>query len=88
MLLDDKIGQDSYDGVVAKLNPQIEQLVIKCNELQSEKTNTNVDVVELKAYILRQLNPKQLLTELTREILARFINKIIVKADGQLEVRY
>ena len=52
MLLDDKIGQDSYDGVVAKLNPQIEQLVIKCNELQSEKTNTNVDVVELKAYIL------------------------------------
>lgn len=88
MLLDDKIDQDSYDGVVAKLKPQIEQLIIKCNELQNEKTNTIVDVAELKAYILRQLNPKQLLTELTPEILARFNYKIIVKADGQLDVHY
>ncbi|WP_393947808.1 hypothetical protein [Lysinibacillus sp. PWR01] len=34
------------------------------------------------------MNPKQLLTELTPTIIARFINKIIVKADGQLEVHY
>lgn len=44
-----KIDQDSYDGVVVKLNPQIEQLIIKCNELQSEKTNTIVNVAELKS---------------------------------------
>jgi hypothetical protein len=42
---------------------------------------------ELKTYILSQLNPKQPLTELTRTILARFIHKITVKADG-LEVHY
>lgn len=43
---------------------------------------------ELKTYILTQLNPKQPLTELTPTILARFIHKITVKADGQLEVHY
>lgn len=47
-----------------------------------------VDVADLKAYILNQLNPKQPLTELTPSILARFIHKITVKADGQLEVHY
>ncbi|KXI31336.1 hypothetical protein P9B08_17860 [Bacillus safensis] len=47
-----------------------------------------VDVANLKAYILNQLNPKQPLTELTPTILARFIHKITVKADGQLEVDY
>lgn len=42
----------------------------------------------MKEYILNQLNPKQPLTELTPTILARFIHKITVKADGQLEVHY
>lgn len=42
----------------------------------------------MKTYILSQLNPKQPLTELTPTLLARFIHKIIVKADGQLEVHY
>lgn len=42
---------------------------------------------ELKTYILSQLSPKQPLTELSPTILARFIHKIIVKADG-LEVHY
>lgn len=34
------------------------------------------------------MNPKQLLTELTPDIIARLIHKITVKADGQLEVHY
>lgn len=34
------------------------------------------------------MNPQKPLTELTPEILARFIRKIGVKADGQLEVHY
>ncbi|MEY8750076.1 hypothetical protein [Alkalicoccobacillus gibsonii] len=46
-----------------------------------------VDVAKLKAYILNQLNPKQPLKELTSTILARFIHKVTVKADG-LEVHY
>ena len=88
MLLDDKIAQEDYDDLVAKLNPQIDSLTSKINELQSEEPSTTVNIAELKAYILQQLNPKQLLTELKPEILARFVNKIIVKADGQLEVHY
>lgn len=47
-----------------------------------------VDVANLKACILNQFNPKQPLTELTPTILARFIHKITIKADGQLEVHY
>ena len=31
-------------------------------------------------------NPKKLLTELTPKTLAQFIHKIIIKADGKLEV--
>lgn len=57
-MLDDKIDQDAYDGLVAKLNPQIEQLVKKLNHLQTEESNKNVDITELKSYILRNLIPK------------------------------
>lgn len=88
MLLDDKIDQEAYDGVVANLNPQIEKLVEQLNMLQFEENNNQVDVAELKAYILRQLNPKKPITELTPTLLSRFIQVIKVKADGQLEVHY
>ncbi|MGE7980423.1 hypothetical protein [Psychrobacillus sp. NPDC093200] len=70
-----------------EINPQIDQLKAGLNELVENDSTTIVDRQELKAYIQLQLNPKQLLTELTPEILARFIYKIIVKADG-LEVHY
>lgn len=53
-------------------------------QLQFEEHNTNLDVAELKTHILRQLNPKQPITELTPTI----IHNITVKADGQLEVHY
>lgn len=36
-LLDDKIDQDAYDGVVATLNTQIEKLVEQLNMLQYEE---------------------------------------------------
>lgn len=88
MLLDDKIDQEAYDTVVNKLNPQIEELVTQINLIKPEEVKVSVDLAELRAYILKQLNPKQLLTELTPVLLARFIHKIIVKADGQLEVHY
>jgi hypothetical protein len=88
LLLDDKINQEDHDGLVATLNPEIEKLVEQLNLLQYEESNMQVDVANLKAYILNQLNPKQPLTELTPSILARFIHKITVKADGQLEVHY
>jgi len=47
-----------------------------------------VDVANLKTYILNQSNLKQPLTELTPRILTRFIHKVTVKADGQLEAHY
>lgn len=87
-LLDDKIDQGAYDDLVTGLNPKIEKLVQQLNELNNEETELIVSKDELKTYILSQLNPKQPLTELTPTILARFIHKIIVKADGQLEVHY
>ncbi|HWL22692.1 MAG TPA: recombinase family protein [Ureibacillus sp.] len=87
-LLDDKIEQDVYDDLIATLNPKIEELVNKLNVLKEDDNNTHVDVTKLKEYILQQLNPKQLITELTPSLLARFIHKVIVKADGQLEVHY
>ena len=88
LLLDDKINQDDYDGLVVILNPEIEKLVEQLNLLQYEESNMQVDVANLKAYILNQLNPIQPLTELTPTILVCFIHKITVKADGQLEVHY
>lgn len=75
--------------MIAKLYPQIEQLVRQLNLLQSEEVSMTVDIAELKTHILSELNPKQLITELTRSLLARYIHKKIVKkADGQLEVHY
>lgn len=88
MLLDEKIDQDAYDGLIMKLNPKIEQLVKKLENLKSEASGMVVDEEELKAYILSQLNPKKPIKELTPTILVRFIHKITVKADGQLEVHY
>ena len=81
-LLDDKIEQDVYDDLIATLNLKIEELVKKLNVLKEDDNNMHVDVIKLKEYILQQLNPKQLLTELTPALLAPFIHKIIVKADG------
>ncbi|WP_226001524.1 hypothetical protein [Paenibacillus sp. BJ-4] len=79
LLLDDKINQEDYDGLVVILNPEIEKLVEQVNLLQYEESNMQVDIANLKAYILNQLNPKQPLTELTPTILVRFIHKITVK---------
>lgn len=56
MFLDDKIGQKAYDTVVNKLNPQIEQLVTQINLIKPEEVNVSLDLAELKADILKQLN--------------------------------
>lgn len=87
LLLDESIDKDDYDLLMKELNPQIDQLKDELHALVESDT-TAVDRQQLKAYIQSQLNPKQVLTELTTTIIARFINKIIVKADGQLEVHY
>lgn len=88
LLLDESIDKDAYDLLMKELNPQIDQLKSELNEFVEQDNITTVDRQELKAYIQSHLDPKQLLTELTPEIIARFIHKIIVKADGQLEVHY
>lgn len=88
MLLDDKIDQEAYDTVVGTINPKIELLVKQLSLLQYEENNSNVGVEELRIYISRQINPKEPITDLSTNILARLVHKIIVKADGQLEVHY
>lgn len=87
-LLDEKISQEDYDNFLSKLNPQIESLVDKLKTLKTNEVETNVTLDELKLYLLKQLNPKKPISKLTPTILAKFIHKITVKADGQLEVRY
>lgn len=87
-LLDDKIDQDAYDGLIANLNPQIDQLKLDLKKFKSELQATNGNIDDLKDYVLNKLNINEPLTDLTPKILARFIRKIIVKADGQLEVHY
>ncbi|WP_191708026.1 hypothetical protein [Ureibacillus galli] len=44
-----------------------------------EENETTIDLEELKQYIQQKLTPEQPLTELTSEILARFIKVIKVK---------
>lgn len=88
MLLDDKIDQEAYDTVVKTINPKIDLLVKQLSLLQYEENNSNVGVEDFKTYISHQFNPKEPLTALTDKLLARLIHKIIVKADGQLEVHY
>lgn len=87
-LLDDKIDQDAYDDLIANLNPKIEQLRKDLNEVQKESKATNGNIEDLKKYVLNHLNLNEPITKLTPAILAQFILKIIVKADGQLEVHY
>lgn len=87
-LLDDKIDQDAYDGLIATLNPQIDHLKAELKELQAESKATNGAINDLKEYVLKHLNMNEPLKELTPSILAQFVRKIIVKADGQLEVHY
>lgn len=87
-LLDDKIEQEAYDGLIANLNPQIDKPKAELIEIQTELKATNGNINDLKDYVLNKLNLTELLNELTPTILARFIRKIIVKADGQLEVHY
>lgn len=87
-LLDDKIDQEAYDGLIANLNPQIDRLKDELNELQSELKATNSNIDDLKNYVLEHLDLSEPLKELTPTILAQFIRKIIIKADGQLEVYY
>lgn len=87
-LLEDKIDQDAYDGLVAKINPSIEVLTQQLNDLELEESTTNGSVAELKEYVLKQLKINEPITKITPSILARFIQVIKVKADGQLEVHY
>ena len=88
MVLDEKIDQESYDGLLESLNPKIEALVLELTTDEKLKVEKDATLEELKSYLLKQLNLTEPLSELTPTVLARFIHKIIVKADGQLEVHY
>ena len=81
-------NQEFYDGLLENLNPKIDSLLMKLETFEQFKVEARATSEELKSYLLKQLNSKELLLELTPSILARFIHKIIVKADGQLEVHY
>ncbi len=83
-----QIDQEAYDGLIANLNPQIDKLKAELIEIQIELKATNGNNNDLKDYVLNKLNLTEPLNELTPTILARLIRKIIVKADGQLEVHY
>lgn len=87
-LLDDKIDQDAYDGLIAKINPTIDALTQQLNELETEVISASGSIEDLKEYVLKQLKINEAITEITPSILARFIQVIKVKADGQLEMYY
>ena len=87
-LLEDKIDQDAYDGLVIKINPIIDTITQQLYDLELETSTTKGSIAELKEYVLKQLKINEPITEITPSILARFIQVIKVKADGQLEVHY
>ncbi|WP_186278738.1 recombinase family protein [Lysinibacillus sp. BW-2-10] len=87
-LLDDKIDQDAYDGLVTKLNPEIEAITRQLNDIEHESNASNGSIDDLKNYVLKQLKINEPITKITPSILARFIQVIKVNADGQLEVHY
>lgn len=47
-----------------------------------------LSIDDLKEYVLKHLDMSEPLNELIPKILEKFIRKIIVKADGQLEGHY
>lgn len=49
---DDKIDQESYDNAVEEFNIQLEKLRSKIQTIQNEETNLNVNIQDLKNYIL------------------------------------
>ena len=70
------------------LSPFLYALTQQLNDLEIEAASTNGSINDLKKYVLKQLKLSEPLTEITPTILARFIQVIKIKADGQLEVRY
>ncbi|WP_160033771.1 hypothetical protein [Paenibacillus sp. An7] len=62
-LLDDKIDQDAYDGLIAILNPQIDQLKVELKELQAESKTTDGAINDLKEYALNYLDMNEPLKE-------------------------
>lgn len=52
LLSDDKIDQESYDNAVEEFNIQLEKLRSKIQTIQNEETNLNVNIQDLKNYIL------------------------------------
>lgn len=70
------------------MNSQLKQHKLDLQLLQEKSSEENIDYSQLITQLLEQITSDSLLKTLTAEILARFIKKIIVKKDGQLEVHY
>lgn len=65
-LLDDKIDQDAYDGLITKINPAIDDLTQQLNELETEVTSASGNIEDLKEYVLKQLKINEPITELNQ----------------------
>ena len=86
LLLNDTISQDDYSCFTEEINKEIEKYTLEKNKLQLElETNKNsTDISNLKEI---QSHIKDF-SELTPELLNRFIEKIEIKKDGSPKIYY
>lgn len=84
----EKLMQRKQKALKKLLDDKIDQLKAELKEIQAESKATNGAIDDLKEYVLKHLDMNEPLKELTPTILTQFIRKIIVKADGKLEVHY
>lgn len=86
LLADEKITQEEYREMVDANNTELDELVIKKNELVSEFEHENVteNLGQLKSELLSFLN----FDELSPEMLHRLVNRIEVREDGIPRIHY
>lgn len=66
-LLEGKIVQDAYDGLVAKITLAIDAITQQLNDLELEATNTNGNINDLKEYVLKQLKMNEPITSIPHQ---------------------
>lgn len=86
LLADELITQKEYREIVDTSNTELDELVIKKNELISEFEHEDVaeNLSQLKSELLSFLN----FDDLTSEMLHRLVNRIEVREDGIPRIHY
>jgi DNA invertase Pin-like site-specific DNA recombinase len=80
------IGKDEYELALVSLNNQLVQYQIKVSELND--TDTQIGYQTKLKYIETYLKQFMEFKEINREVLNRFVEKIVVDYNGDIEINY